>query len=69
MPSIIWTNAEILLIGPLETNVIEISIGIYLFFIQEIAFEKVCEMVSMVLAKKLLSGTAEAPHYPYYGDN
>ena len=29
--AIIWTNAGILLIGPLETNFIEISIGIQTF--------------------------------------
>ena len=37
--AIIWTNAAILLIGPLGTNFSEIIIKIYLFFIQENAFE------------------------------
>ena len=33
--AIIWTNAGILLIGPLETNFIEIVIGIQLFLFKK----------------------------------
>ena len=39
--AIIWPNAGILLIGPLETNVSEILIDIHIFFIQENALENV----------------------------
>ena len=46
--AIIWTNAGILLIGPLGTNFSEILIEIHIFFIQENAFENVvCEMASI----------------------
>ena len=37
--AITWTNAEILLIGPLGTNFYEISIGIYTFSFKKINFE------------------------------
>ena len=46
--AIIWTNAGILLIGPLGTNFVEILIEIHTF-IQENAFENVvCEMASVL---------------------
>ena len=44
---IIWTNAGILLIGPSGTNFSEILIEI-LIFIQENAFESVCEMAAIL---------------------
>ena len=44
--AIIWTNAGILLIGPLGTNFSEILIEIQTFFIEENTFENVvCEML------------------------
>ena len=47
--AIIWTNAGIVLIGPLWTNVSEIWIEISNIFIQENAFERVvCEMAVML---------------------
>ena len=47
--AIIWTNAGILLIGPLGIDFNEILIGIQTFFIQEQAFENViCEIVSIL---------------------
>ena len=46
--AIIWTNAGILLIGPLGTNFSEISVEI-LIFIQENALESVvCEMAAIL---------------------
>ena len=39
--AIIWTNAGILLIGPLGTNFSDILIEVYTFSIQENAFENV----------------------------
>ena len=46
--AIIWTNAGILLIGPLGTKFSEILVKI-LSFIQENAFEKVvCEMAAIL---------------------
>ena len=39
--AIIWTNAAILLIGPLRTNFSAIFIKIYTFSFQENAFENV----------------------------
>ena len=46
--AIIWTNAAILLIGPLGTNFSEILIGSSNIFIQENALEKViCEMAAI----------------------
>ena len=45
--AIIWTNAGVLLIGPLGTNFSEAVNAIETFFIQENAFENiVCEMAS-----------------------
>ena len=44
--AIIWTNAEILLIGTLGTNFSEILSKIHTFFIQENASENVCEMAA-----------------------
>ena len=50
--AIVWTNAGILLIGPLGTNFNDILIGIKTFkkiFIQENTFENVvCEMSSIL---------------------
>ena len=47
--AIIWTNAGILWIGPLGTNVSEILIEILIFVIQENACESVvCEMASIL---------------------
>ena len=47
--AIIWTNAGILLIGPLGTNFSEIFIGIQAFFFQENTLENVvCEMASIL---------------------
>ena len=44
--AIVWTNAGILLIGPLGTNFSEILIEIQTFFIEENTFENVvCEML------------------------
>ena len=46
--AIVWTNAEISLIGPLGTNFSEIFIEIFYFFIKN-AFENVvCEMVTIL---------------------
>ena len=47
--AIIWTNAGILLIGPLGTNFSEILIGIQTFPFKKIAFENVvCKMASIL---------------------
>ena len=47
--AIIWTNAGILVNGPLGTNFSEILIEIQTFFIQENALEYViCEMASIL---------------------
>ena len=47
--AIIWTNAGILLIGPLGTNFSEILIEIFYIFIQENAFENiVCKMAGIL---------------------
>ena len=47
--AIIWTNAEILIIGPLGTNFGEILIEILTFSFKKIVFESVvCEMVSLL---------------------
>ena len=57
---IIWTNAGILLIGPLGTNFSEklIEIG---YFIQENVFENiVCEMATILLGLNVLTSTAES---------
>ena len=40
--AIIWTNAGILLIGPLGTNIIEILIGIHTFSLQTFVSYKIC---------------------------
>ena len=54
--AIIWTNAGILLIGPLGTNFSEILIGISNIFIQENAFENVvCELASICLGLNVLT--------------
>ena len=46
--AIIWTNAEILLIGPLGTNVSEILIEILIFSFKKMRFESVvCEMAAI----------------------
>ena len=44
--AIIWTNAEILLIGPLKTNFSEILIGILTF-----SFEKVVWKMAAILSR------------------
>ena len=47
--AIIWINAGILLIGPLETNFNEILIEIHIFSFNENAFEMVvCEMAAIL---------------------
>ena len=46
--AIIWTNAGILLIGPLGTNFNEILIEIHIISFKESAFENVCEMASIL---------------------
>ena len=47
--SILWTNAGILLIGPLGTNFSEISIGIQTFSFKKYALENgICEMASIL---------------------
>ena len=52
--AIIWTNAGILLIGPLETNFSEISIESIHILFQENAFESVvCEMVAILSRGRL----------------
>ena len=46
--AIIWTNAGILLIGPLETNFSEILFQFQIFSIEENTFKNVvCEMLSI----------------------
>ena len=51
--AIIWTNADILLIGPLGTNFSDISIDICSFFIQRNAFENGrCEMVAILSSER-----------------
>ena len=47
--AIIWTNAGILLIGPLRTNFSEIFIGIHTIFIQENALQNVVWKMSAIL--------------------
>ena len=49
--AIIWTNAEILLIGPLGTNFSENEIEIYTFFIQENTFENVVWKMAAILSR------------------
>ena len=48
--AIIWTNAGILLIGPLETNFSEILIEIYIF-IQENSFKSVVWKMAAILSR------------------
>ena len=48
---IIWTNAGILLIGPLGTNVSEIWIKILIIFVHENASENVVRKVEAILAR------------------
>ena len=46
---LVWTNAGILLIGPLETNFSEILSRNYNIFIHENVFENVvCEMATIL---------------------
>ena len=53
--AIIWTSAEILLIGPLGTNSSEILIGIQTFSFKKNPFENVvCEMASICLGLEVL---------------
>ena len=47
MYAIIWTNAGILLIGPLGTNFNEILIGIQTFSFRKMHL-KICEMASIL---------------------
>ena len=49
--SIIWTNAGILLIGPLGTNFSEILIEIQTFFIEKNALEHVVWKMSAILSR------------------
>ena len=49
--AIIWTNAGILLIGPLGTNFSETLIGIETFFFQENAFENVVWKIAAILSR------------------
>ena len=49
--AIIWTNAGILLIGPLVTNFSEILIEIYTFFNQENASENVVWEMVVILSR------------------
>ena len=49
--AIIWTNAGILLIGPLGTNFSEILIKNYNIFFQENAFESVVCEVAAILSR------------------
>ena len=47
--AIIWTNAGILLLGPLGTNFSEILIEIHTFSLKKKAFETVvCEMAAIL---------------------
>ena len=58
--AIIWTDAEILPIGPLGTEFIEISIDIY---IQENAFENVVWKIAVILAPWRLLGPVAYTSY------
>ena len=46
--AVIWTNAGILLIGPLGTNFSEILIGIQTFSFKKMHENVVCEMASIL---------------------
>ena len=49
--AIIWTNAGIMLIGPLETKFNEILIEIYTFLIQENSVENIVGEMSAILSR------------------
>ena len=49
--AIIWTNAVIFLTGSLRTNLSEILIEIYIFFIQENVFENVVKKLAAILSR------------------
>ena len=59
--AIIWTNAGILLIGPLGTNFSELSIEIQTFSLKEKSFESVvCEMAAILCRPQCVNCNAEA---------
>ena len=49
--AIIWTNAGILLMGPLGTNFSEILVGIETFFVQKNALESVNCVIASILSR------------------
>ena len=49
--AIIWTNAAMLLTGPLETNLSEVSIGSSNIFIQTNAFENVVREMASIFTR------------------
>ena len=61
--AIIWTNAGILLIGPLGTNLSEMAIAIHTFFIKENAFENIVyEMATICLCLNVLMVSVFVTH-------
>ena len=63
--TIIWTNAGILLIGPLRTNFSEILIEFHLFSIQENAFEHVIwKMAATLCRPQCINQKNETMHIP-----
>ena len=64
--AITWTNAGILLIGPLGTNFSEILIGIPTFFIQENACESiVCEMTAILSRPQCVKFKSRETSFPH----
>ena len=55
--AIIWTNAEMLLIGPLATNFFEILIEINYIFIQEIIFQNILWNMAVILSRPQCTDT------------
>ena len=61
--AIIWSNAGILLIGPLGTNLIEILIGIQTFSFRKMHFDDVvCEMASILSRPQCVSNVTSVLH-------
>ena len=54
--AIIWTNAGILLIGPLGANIIDIVIGIQTFSFKKCTWHVVCEMASILSRPQCVNG-------------
>ena len=62
--AIIWTNAGILLIGPLETNFSEISIEIKIFSLTNLRLKVLSAKVTAILSRpQCVNNEKSFPHY------